>query len=141
MEESSRTEIAVRRMAPRRARRIAEANKAIDVRGLTAAFVSSVLYHQFSYLEKEKNMKTINSIVGELPTHHKQGVILALRLATEFEKELRREETDVTSPLPKTAYDNEGEEYVPCVGQPLSNLKPIPYEQPVFKNGKIYYGD
>ncbi len=141
MEESSRTEIAVRRMAPRRARRIAEANKAIDVRGLTAAFVSSVLYNQFSYLEKEKKMKTINSIVGELPTHHKQGVILALRLATEFEKELLKEKTDVTSPLPKTAYDNKGEEYVPCVGQPLSNLKPIPYEQPVFKNGKIYYGD
>ena len=86
-------------------------------------------------------MKTINSIVGELPTHHKQGVILALRLATEFEKELLKEKTDVTSPLPMTAYDNEGEEYVPCVGQPLSNLKPIPYEQPVFKNGKIYYGD
>jgi len=46
-----------------------------------------------------------------------------------------------TPASPKTAYDNEGEEYVPCVGQPLSNLKPIPYEQPVFKNGKIYYGD
>jgi ribose 1,5-bisphosphokinase PhnN len=84
-------------------------------------------------------MTIINAAMTQTPAerlsaYDRQG-------ATEFEKELLKEKTDVTSPLPKTAYDNEGEEYVPCVGQPLSNLKPIPYEQPVFKNGKIYYGD
>ena len=137
MEGSSRTEIAVRRMAPRRARRIAEANKAIDVRGLTAAFVSSVLYHQFSYLEKEKNMKTINSIVGELPTHHKQGVILALRLATEFEKELLKENYVAAITATRSNNSNQSsaqkqaEPESKPVGRPISTLRDtgwIPYE-------------
>ena len=86
-------------------------------------------------------MKPIDSIIGELPSHHKQGVILALKLATEFEQTLLEKKVEESPSLTKTTYDNEWEEYAPCVGQSLANLKPIPYTQPEFKNGKSCHED